>query len=374
MADTRDSELSSSSSHENPGPLQGSHTFTACSHEAAEDSQNDQPSLHLCSALEENRQLRITIQQLKDDHRVAVEEQYRRLRELEEENSQQRVVIENQRRALQAEQQQWWWHRLVARDQHSSQQQATTMEVEPQQLDGAQTVRGSEVNAQQRTGIPDEGIAGAGQSSCASLAEDQELQPPTKPGSGVGGGDAHAAAVDEAALEALTAHDAGGNDDHVGDECSDQSSGVDLGIDRVSRGLVKDTCNEREADNDGNARKNNSSYSPSSAFFSCLDSEDSEHVEVTCDESSDADGGSDASSDAWDPDDNNNGRPARKRARITSLANGTARQCAPTASGSWSWHGSSNTKNACKLNSLSGVPLRKGCAVLTKVRQAGLKA
>eukprot|EP00611_Tribonema_gayanum_P032077 TRINITY_DN9442_c0_g4_i1.p1 TRINITY_DN9442_c0_g4~~TRINITY_DN9442_c0_g4_i1.p1 ORF type:complete len:367 (+),score=47.87 TRINITY_DN9442_c0_g4_i1:408-1508(+) len=208
------------------------------------------------------------------------------------------------------------------------------MEVEPQQLDGGQTVHGPEVNSQRRTSIviPDGGIAGADQSTCASLAEDQEPQPPKKPGSGSGGGggDAHAGTVDERALEASTAHDAGGNDVCRGDECSNQSLEVDDGIDRGSRGLVKDTCHESEADNDGNARKNNRSFSPNSAFI-CRDPE--EHVEGTHDESSEADGGSDASSDAWDPDDDNYRKPARKSARIASPANGAARRCAAPAAG-----------------------------------------
>ncbi|KAG5188422.1 hypothetical protein JKP88DRAFT_253454 [Tribonema minus] len=292
--------------------LQDSHTSTVCSNEAAEESRCEHPQVqHLCSVLEENRQLRITVQQLKDDHRVAVEEQYRRLRELEEENSQQRVVIENQRRALQAEQQQWWWHRLVARDQHSSQQQATTMEAEPQQLDGAQTVRGSEVNEQQRTGLPDEGIASAGQSSLAPVAS---------------GSNAHAAAVDEGLLTQLAAHDAGGDDVCSGDECSSQSSGVDVGIDSVSHGLVKDSRSELEGEL--NIVTGSTCSDNMESFNSTFCRDSGEHVEGTCDESSEADGGSDDSSDAWDPDDNNNNcEPASKRARITSAAGGTTQRC-----------------------------------------------
>eukprot|EP00611_Tribonema_gayanum_P032074 TRINITY_DN9442_c0_g1_i1.p1 TRINITY_DN9442_c0_g1~~TRINITY_DN9442_c0_g1_i1.p1 ORF type:complete len:505 (+),score=57.80 TRINITY_DN9442_c0_g1_i1:43-1515(+) len=328
MVDTRESELSSSS-HENSGPLQGSPASTAFSHEAAaEELRCEQPQLqHLCSVLEENRQLRITMQQVEDDHRVAVEELHRRLRELEEENKQQRVVIENQRRALQTEQRQWWWQHLVARDQHSSQQQATTMEAEPQQLDGGQTVHGSEVNAHQRTGIPEGGVAG---SLCASLAEDQEEQPPTKAGSGGGGSNAHAGAVDEGGPEASTAHDAGADDVCSGDECSIESLEVDAGSGSVSHGLVNDSCDAGElniptggAHNDGMDSSNNT--------YVCNDS--GERVTGTCDESSEADGSSDVSSDASDSDDSNNGRPARKRARITSPANGTARRCAATATG-----------------------------------------
>ncbi|KAG5188439.1 hypothetical protein JKP88DRAFT_304746 [Tribonema minus] len=80
-----------------------------------------------------------------------------------------------------------------------------------------------------------------------------------------------------------------------GNECSTQTLDVDAGIDRISRALLKDSCDESQADNDFDARTNNGSYPPTSAFI-CRDS--GEHVE---DEWSEADGGSDASSDAWDP-------------------------------------------------------------------------
>ncbi|KAG5187143.1 hypothetical protein JKP88DRAFT_254128 [Tribonema minus] len=233
------------------------------------------------------RQLRI-----RDDHRVAVEELRRRLRELEEENRQQRVIIENQQRTLQAEQRQWWWHHLVAKDEHSPKQQATTMEAEPQQLDGVQTVHGSEVNAHHRTGTPDGGVAGASQSSCASLAEDQEPQPPMKPGSGGGGGDAHATAVNKGAFEASTAHDAGGDDICSGDECSIQSLDVDAGIGSVSHGLFEDSCDESELNIATGGAQNNGMDSTDSTNV-CSDSV--EHAEGACDESLEADGGSDAS-------------------------------------------------------------------------------
>ncbi|KAG5188415.1 hypothetical protein JKP88DRAFT_304693 [Tribonema minus] len=324
MVDTRESSLS-----EKPMPLQGWHTSTAPRHEAAAaDLRCEQPQLqHLCSALEENRQLPITIQQLRDDHRVTVEVQHRRLREVEEENRQQRVIVENQRRALQAEQRQWWWQHLVAREQHddSSQQQAAmaTMEAEPQQLDKAHTVHGPEVNSQHRTGIPEGGIAGAGQSTCASLADGQEEQPPTKPGSGGGGGNAHAAAVNKGAIEASTAHVAGGNGVCSGDECSIQSLEVDAGIGSVSQGSVGDSCDGSGLNTATGAAHSDGLNSSNSAFI-CRDS--GEHIEGTCDESSEADAGSDASSDAWEPDDNHNGKPARKSARVTSLSNDTARR------------------------------------------------
>ncbi|KAG5187171.1 hypothetical protein JKP88DRAFT_254150 [Tribonema minus] len=221
-----------SSFPEESRPLQESHASPAGRHEAAEDSRCEQPQVqHLCSVLEENRQLRIAIQKLKDDHHVVVEDLHRRLRELEESRLQ--------------------------------------------------------------------------RSSLAPLAS---------------GGDAHVAAVGEKVLAEAAAHDAGGDDACSSDECNIHSMEVDTIIDGVSRGLVDDSC---EADNDGNARNTNGVDSCNSAFI-CRDA--GEHVEGTCDERSEAAGGSDASSDAWGPDESHTRRPARKSARITSLAKGTARR------------------------------------------------
>ncbi|KAG5188421.1 hypothetical protein JKP88DRAFT_287410 [Tribonema minus] len=141
-------------------------------------------------------------------------------------------------------------------------------------------------------------MPGIGQSSLAPLAS---------------GGNAHAAAVGEEVLAESAAHDTGGDDACSGDECSIQSMEIDTIIDGVSRELAENSC---EADNDGNTRKNNSSYSSNSTFI-CRDS--GEHGQGMCDDGSEADGGSDASSDAWDSNGDNDCKPARKSARIAWL-------------------------------------------------------
>eukprot|EP00611_Tribonema_gayanum_P020136 TRINITY_DN3617_c0_g1_i1.p1 TRINITY_DN3617_c0_g1~~TRINITY_DN3617_c0_g1_i1.p1 ORF type:complete len:287 (+),score=55.69 TRINITY_DN3617_c0_g1_i1:1-861(+) len=179
-----------------------------------------------------------------------------------------------------------------------------------QELDGART--GSDTSLQQQR----EGI--------------RAPQPPTLAVSGSGDSNARAGVVDGGGGEALTAGDAGSNDDCSGDDYSIHSLDIDADVDSVSQEVADNNCHASETHTDAGGTCSADSGASDSTYI-CSDC--GKRVGSICDKSLAGDDDSGAVSDAWDSDSSKNCKPVRKSARIAGLANGIPRRRAAPASG-----------------------------------------